>query len=137
MKTLKRMVYGAKYKLIIPDFKAITEALGPQSLPRKTNKTPEPTHLRQIEESKSAGLSGIASQRILQNPKPKKDLLSISQKNPKIELSTLKPEMFETKSSFILQTTQREFAKFQNPNLKSTREISKFDCWDEKKTPFE
>ncbi|OMJ85003.1 hypothetical protein SteCoe_13780 [Stentor coeruleus] len=145
-KALKRPIYGAKFKLNIPDFKALTNQEALTTGARKPGLSPD-QHKDKPEEYKASQnqqeLMSISSQRFLPlaTGRPIKDLLPITNRDRNTvssgNLTPLKLELQSLSSHSKTISILRETAQFQHPNLQSTRQIFKFDCWEEKKSPFQ
>jgi dynein heavy chain, axonemal len=155
VKILKKPIHGAKFKLTIPDFKALNSLASLQSMPRKSGITPESRNLKQEQgKEHTSQLLNTSSQRVLPKNSVKLDPVpqspeklsrplttvkfdSVPQSPEKLlrPVTTLKSDTPDLKKTYLY--TYRESPQYQNPNLKSTREISKFDCWEEGKTPEE
>ena len=125
VKSLKRPVYGAKFKLTIPDFKALSDPLTIGSRTINLNDSPKQKSARFLDLHTQV-ISGASSQRIL---KPLSKAVILPMQSPDI-LQKLSSESLQKSYNSL----PRDSAVFQHPSLKSTREITKFDCWEEKKT---
>ena len=128
-KSLKRPAYGARFKISIPDFKSLGESLTSGGrLRHNLEDSPKQKSARFLDPIQSVQtLSGVSSHRILPKPLSKTSLVQL----PKVDMEDLsKSDLLPIKT---VESLPRESAAFQYPNLKSTRDISRFDCWEDKK----
>ena len=163
-KNPKQKPYGARVLLNIPDFKALARKIEEDTPDIKNPKRPakrvesleslpDPPQppLNNVE---NPWIADISSQKTLENSKgkPARHIQSV-QHHGKIIPSKYNEASFRLDESELNHSEElqipgtnpqktkeilsREYANFEFPNLKSTKNISEFDCWREEKTPQE
>ncbi|CAG9332270.1 unnamed protein product [Blepharisma stoltei] len=161
-KSVRAKSYGPRVLLNIPDFKALskmmdTDQIEPKISRKKLPELEEPPMPPAVEEEikvnvNNPWISDMISQKTLDSAKglPARHIKAVM-KHEKIiptkdnetsfkldqsELSSpAKEELPGSNPEKTKKLLQREYANFENPDLKSTRDISKFDCWIESMKP--